>query len=153
MKKKGRIPAKGHLKKVQGPSKKKLFSGTLNNVCINEDGTLPVSYKEYKSNFDTEIPAAKLTRGNIISKTTEVEKHVIFDYRDDYYDEQASFKIFLYDDGVAAGKISYPLEYDIQKQSFKGSYKIDKLGKLEIWGVWALDKDFKQLYPVYIELQ
>ena len=119
-----------------------LMTGSLWFVNENEDGTEPVSLKEFKNNTYGVNASAELLRGNIIPRSEKAEQHLIFDYINAEYDETASLKLFLDEDGTVSGKIEYPVDYNLPKQYFKGCYSNSK-SEILIWGVWATDADFK----------
>jgi len=146
--------AKNKNRNTKGKAQKgnNLMSGALYNVYQYDDSSLPKTYQEFTENLNQEIPPARLSRGNVINKNGNVETHLIFDYCDKYNEESASFKLYLYEDGVASGKIEFPSEYNQPKQPFKGNYKMEKNGKIVIWGIWSLDDTFKKNFPVIIEL-
>lgn len=130
-----------------------LMTGFLWFVSENENGTEPISLKEFKNNVQAhENPSALLSRGNIIAKERKIEKHIIFDCFQKWNDQISSFRLFLYEEGIVRGRIEYPVDYNLPKDFFKGSYKQNSKTKISIWGVWSVDPEYKERYLTLIEL-
>lgn len=130
----------------------KLMTGSLWFVSEYEDGTEPSSLKEFKDNINTNEPPEKLSRGNIIPKNEKVEQYVIFECFRPQYKEAASFRLYLYNDGKAVGKVEYAKDYFDGKEPFEGRYKKISNSKIVIWGIWYSGVNLKEKFFAFIEL-
>ena len=133
--------------------KPNLMSGSLRFVCEHEDGTQPITYKEFKNNLFLEEKESQLSRGTIIPKDLEKEEHIKFDCFRPEYDESILFKLFLYDKNMTEGFIYYHIDLNLPSEYFKGSYKKYSNSKISIWGTWYYGVDRKQSALVMIELK
>lgn len=130
----------------------KFMTGKFWWVSFSEDASELKTLKNYKQNCDKNYPE-KVFGGNIIPKQKDREAYIIFE-SETYYGDKPSFKLFLYDDNTTLGTIEYTtsIEGKKPKEYFKGSYKKKSQNEITIWGIWSSFKDYKEPYPILIEL-
>ncbi len=144
------------MKKATKPVKAPNFMvGKICYVDENDNGSEPVSLKEFTNNIISNGYSASLSRGNIIPKTKTAEQHIIFDCSESEHNDSCTFKLFLYEKGDVKGRINYLKKDNEQPQQeyFKGNYKKLSNSQIYIWGVWCTDIEYKIRYPVLIELK
>lgn len=119
----------------------------------NDGSDSPMTLQEFKDSIWREEPSAKLSGGRIIPKDEKSEQQLIFNCcrRTENY-ETSTFRLLLYEDGTVSGRIEFPLYDGELVEYFNGDYKISN-SKISIWGVWAEDIAFEELYSVLIELK
>lgn len=132
-----------------------LMIGKLFFTGNPEEEKEPKTLKDFENNIDEKY-VSKLSRGNIIPKTKNIEQYIIFDCLESEYNASCSFKLFLYENGEVRGRVNFQknIYQNIPQEHFKGTYK--KLSKSEIfiWGVWCLDIEYKKMRtPVLINLK